>query len=371
MKIDDRLLYELSIHIGCVINKDTKQFTKRFNKLNSNQQIEYVRGILTSADPIIKQVLQNSVKLDNMTRAVIAYQMLIGHPKRINVVLTELINNRDEISIIRNFCDSHRICDLAKKNRIVINDDVVFIANKNKTASYKVAEKLIVIPDYVIPINVNHKTHLSEYDLSEVGVQYNLLCSGLCYKVHNGKLYAASRLQKNSLGLSSNEFKFLGGGYVFHQINNIEQIQNNTIRGNDWVKHYMFTDTKIKGYLYFIKLNIDGIITYKVGITKNIDKRYTKKEMENFISYDYFEMYMLEAAVLERYIHLNNHSIKDNSFIGKESTFTNVTELYHQNILESYINDTDMLTKAIEHLDEEEYPIPSYMVRDLINRLHK
>lgn len=366
MKITDILITELTKFAEVKSNKHIKYFIKKFNKMDSNKQYVFIESILEQTNDIIKSTLPKYPNMENRIRATIMLLLMHDSIKVTNMVLTELINSNEDIKLIRNFTDKHYICDYVDKDNKIINEDSVFLLEK-----YKYIKNKLNKPSYIIPIKCTNKHRIEDYDLSQVKAQCKVVSSGLCYKVYNNKLYVASYMLHNSIGLEVDEFKFLGKDYIFHQIDKVTQIQNKTVKGKDWIKHYLFNDTKLKGYLYFIQLEINDKITYKVGITKDINTRYNKKEMETFKSYEYFEMYMLEAAIIERYLHLNNHHIKDNSFIKIESKFNNTTELYHYNLLNIYLNNKNILQEAVNHLNIEGYPIPSEAINIVLHNLRK
>ena len=108
-------------------------------------------------------------------------------------------------------------------------------------------------------------------------------------------------------------------------------INTAVLNGKDWVKHYILSDDE--GYLYFIKARIKNQIFFKVGISKHLD-RFKYKDVE-IIDSKFIKMKMLQAALIEQYIHLSNSNRRlymssvDNSFEGKN-------ECYHIDLIEFF-----------------------------------
>lgn len=82
-----------------------------------------------------------------------------------------------------------------------------------------------------------------------------------------------------------------------------------TDNGNDWIRHYIGrTD---RGYIYKLKCERDGIIFYKIGITKNIKQRMQQiSKYINIIDSEYLEDFMIINAIRERAFHEENISKK-------------------------------------------------------------
>lgn len=105
--------------------------------------------------------------------------------------------------------------------------------------------------------------------------------------------------------------------------------------GRDWFKYYMFQEP-IQGLLYFLELNIDGDILYKVGITKNtINERFNNlPDSVKIIKASQYRMQMVEASLLESYIHHKNHHTREFS----KEIFSGMTECYFNNPHNMYLN---------------------------------
>ncbi len=73
----------------------------------------------------------------------------------------------------------------------------------------------------------------------------------------------------------------------------------NFINGLKWIKHYIF-EPKI-GYLYFVKLRYNNILTFKIGITT----KYTNMFNNNYeiVQSNFKKMNMLEASIIEYAYH--------------------------------------------------------------------
>jgi predicted GIY-YIG superfamily endonuclease len=78
-----------------------------------------------------------------------------------------------------------------------------------------------------------------------------------------------------------------------------------TDNGNDWIRHYIGRNDR--GYIYKLKCERNGIIFYKIGITKNIEQRMRQiSKCINIIDSEYFEDYMIINAIRERAFHEEN-----------------------------------------------------------------
>lgn len=150
--------------------------------------------------------------------------------------------------------------------------------------------------------------------------------------------------------------------YYLHKFKSIKCITNPEIgiRGKDWVKHYIFNDTNLIGTLYFIKLDINNKIVYKVGITKhNIEKRF-KGLNKNIKLLNIIEIKrpILECVIIEKYIHDTNKELREYNI---EYDFEGKTECYFNDMY--YLYDDDIYERALQHLDDVKYPINSKMIK--------
>ncbi len=106
--------------------------------------------------------------------------------------------------------------------------------------------------------------------------------------------------------------------FAFIQYNEITEItpgfslQKRNIKtdnGNDWIRHYIGRNDI--GYIYKLKCERNGILFYKIGITKNIEQRMKQiSKFINIIDSEYFEDYMIINAIRERAFHEENISKK-------------------------------------------------------------
>lgn len=78
-----------------------------------------------------------------------------------------------------------------------------------------------------------------------------------------------------------------------------------TDNGNDWIRYYIGRNDK--GYIYKLKCKKENTIFYKIGITKNIEKRINQISKNiDIIDVEYEENYMILNAIRERAFHEEN-----------------------------------------------------------------
>ena len=146
-------------------------------------------------------------------------------------------------------------------------------------------------------------------------------------------------------------------------LNKIKNLNNKLLNGKDWIKHYIFhPEENVEGSLYFLKMKHKNLIFYKVGITKhNVDKRFTGLKDVDILEKFEVRMNMLEASIIERYIHNINFKYRTHL---ENKTFAGQNECYYNDLRCLY--NEDILNKAISYLDVEGYPISSKIMKQII-----
>lgn len=312
-------------------------FSKKLEKNIKNIDYKFIVGILAKyihkTEEQIKQY-----KRDNIYRAYTAMMLIFNehHDSDTNLagigynrVCTHLFNENTIINILLKY----------KSDKLYINDDGYICFGNNIVLSTYDKNKDVMSSDKI----------------------YDFL-----FKEYNNKLYMVIADDEITGELIETE-RFLNGfgGYSYMvPVNQISDLQTNHIKGKDWIKEYIYKP-KI-GYLYFLTMKINNTLTYKVGISQNMETRFNNYEKQFIIDNIVYKMNMLEAAILERYFHHKYYNLKDNSFINSEYDISGKTELYHEN-LHTKIT-PDLLDKALKQLDDENYPITSSMIREILNK---
>ena len=218
--------------------------------------------------------------------------------------------NKAVTSMYNNTSDFNKISSFIKNKDVRYEDSNIELYNDNES--------------YV----VYSSSENDKYNFTNVS-QYS-------YIVRNDKIYMIL-----SMGdLNNNDIEIVVSTNIRNEnsclcpIVRKENINDRKLNGKNWVKHYVFN--KCEGYLYFLKLNVNDVLTYKVGITKNsVLKRY-KGSSAIIIEQKEICMNMLLASIYEQYIHLSNFNIRD--FIKDvDDNFEGKNECYHIDLYDNYI----------------------------------
>lgn len=149
--------------------------------------------------------------------------------------------------------------------------------------------------------------------------------------------------------------------YSFRKIYSIDS--KYSIKGKDWIKYYLFNKNEF-GKLYFLKMSYKDIIFYKVGITKNDIKSRYKALTKSITIIDYiqYDMNMLKASIIERFLHYKYKHLQEIPKIH----FEGKTECFYNDIHNYYKNDKLIENKSIMYIASE-YNLSYDIIHSILN----